>query len=251
MTISEYLKIVITDEKYIEWINDSFDEKIIHDMSFCDEELLLDVITKFHNTEIRDDFWNTILDYLSPKSLTQPVFDYLIKYEIGIVALAHMDLDDSKLKILSKYAEEALFTLAKPYYTNDNYSVDDFINLINNYNNDMLFEQLIFEKPSDSRKENALIYFYYNKEQHIEKINKIIMANKLKIENNLDEIEKAYKLEDFYFNLAISDNLFTPYCILEEMSEITGIKFASKIRMNSRKTIKIKAILEDVSDSKI
>lgn len=255
MNIVEYLKCVIKDDKYIEWINEvdkdnivTFHNKVPIEQTFVDEELLLEVASKMHEKEeeLEEEFWETILSYLSPESISQSVFDYLIKNHLGIISLSHIpELDDKKLEVLTEYEcrDEAVFFLGKKHYTNDKYSAKDFCKLLKKYANEWVLDQLLLYTPNDPKKEHILYYFYCGKEEQDEYSKSEIKAKKLRITDNLEEIRSAYTLNDPTLNLAIANNLFTPDDILEELTKISGIKCASEIRKNSRETKKIKNLL--------
>ena len=243
MNLLEYLKCVLLDNQYLKWIaDDSYYDKVLPEVLFVDELLLHEIISKFHQSDERNALWEAILSYLSPESISQSVFEYLMKNKIGIIALGHKDLDDKKLDTLANHVEEALFTLAKRFYKRDSYSCTDFCSFLKKHDHDMLLEQLLFETPNDPKKELILYYFYYRRDQS--RITRLIKAKKLRITESTEEIENAYKLKDYLLNLAISSNLFTPDEILEELAKISEMKYASKIRSNIKETLKFKKILK-------
>ncbi|MDR2527433.1 MAG: hypothetical protein LBD04_00225 [Synergistaceae bacterium] len=241
MNLTEYLMWVLNDDQ---WITEDACDLAADDDSYVDEQLLLDIMSKLHERKERDRFWENLLDYLPPKSISQNVFDYLLKNKIGLTSLAHMNLDDNKLKKLTIYADEALYTLAQRYYGKKEYSVADFAGFLCKYNDDALVEQLGFIKPDNPEKEHILFYFYSKDEKHQSEINKLIESKYLEITDDYSKIQTAWKSNEPIYNLALSKNIFTSVDILEALTNISGVKNASCIRRNSRETLSLKKYLD-------
>lgn len=252
MKLAEYLKQIVSDDQWVYENN--------CDLSACgitpdivDEKLLLKVASKLHKQKERESFWNNLLDYLSEKSLTRNVFDYLLRNKIALVSLAHKRLDDEKLKKLIPYAEEALFTLAKRYYGQSEYypsdfddetkySSEDFAGFLCEYYYDALLEQLSSLKPDDPEKEQILFYFYSKK--HRPDVEKLIELRCLEITNDPVMIQSAYERNDPLRFLALSKNMFVAADMLESLGNVSDIENTSCIRNNARKTLSIKKYLD-------
>jgi hypothetical protein len=241
MNLTEYLMRLLNDDR---WITEDVRDLSADDDSYVDEQLLLDIMSKLHEQKERDRFWENLLDYLPPKSISQNVFDYLLKNKIGLILLAHMNLDDNKLKKLLIYADEALYTLAKRYYGKKEYSAADFADFLCKYNDDALVEQLGFIKPDNPEKEHILFYFYSQDEKHQSEINKLIESKYLEITDDYLKIQTAWGNNEPLYNLALSKNIFTSVDILEALTNISGVKNASCIRRNSRETLSLKKYLD-------
>ena len=242
INVTEYLTRVLNDDR---WIAEDVCDIEADDGRDVEEKLLLDVISKLHGRKERDLFWEDLLWlHLPQKALSGKVFRYLLKNEIGLIALAHMDLEDKKLEKLIPYAEEALFTLAKRYYGKSEYSVADFAGFLCRYNADSLLAQLGFVKPDNPRKEQILYYFYSRDERHRAEIGKLIESKHLEITSDLSLIRTAYESGEPLYNLALSKNMFAPVEILKALADISGVKNASAIRSNSRETLSLKKCLD-------
>lgn len=241
INLIEYLTQVLNDDQ---WVYEETGAIMINDGLSLDNKLLLDIISKLHERKERDYFWENLLHYLPQQYLSQNVFDYLLENKIGLITLAHMDLDDKQLKKLVTYAEEALFTLAKRYYSKKEYSPANFAIFLYEYNNDVLLDQLRSLQPDDSIKEQILYYFYSKNEKQRSKINKLIESKCLEITNDSFAIERAYKCAESIYNVALSRNIFTPIDILDSLKNISGIENASIIRRNSRDTLVFKKYLD-------
>ncbi len=250
MDLTEYLQNVLKDEQYIEWVNDGLSDRLLPGKSNIDERLLDEIIFKLNSRKERDCFWESILDFLSPESFNS-VFEYLVDEDIAVCKMGHMDLEDDKLEILSGYVEEALFTLAKRIYKGKQYSVDEFCDLLKKHDTGVILDQLLLVIPNNDEKKKALYYFYSQKEEYGSKIIELINVEKLIVTENIDEIQKAFESKNYLFYLAISKNLFTPSDILEELSKIKGMKFASEIRTNSQNTKRIKDNFISINEYKI
>ena len=242
INLTEYLTRVLNDDQ---WIYEDACGIVAGDDSSVDDKLLLDIMSKLHERKERDPFWENLLDYLPQKSLSQNVFDYLLKNKIGLIRLAHMDLDDNKLKKLVMYAEEALFTLAKRYYGKKEYSVADFASFLCEYKNGTLLEQLGFIKPDNPKKGQILFYFYSKDKEYQSEIKKLIESKYLEITNDSSIIQVAYESNEPLYSLALSKNIFASIDILDALTNISGVENASYIRKNSRETLSLKKYIDN------
>ena len=74
-----------------------------------------------------------------------------------------------------------------------------------------------------------------------------LIADSISISSDYYEIKRAYDvyIDNFIILLAISKNVFSPDDVLNELLNIKNIKFAEKIRNNSRETLFIKKLFID------
>jgi len=241
------------EEKLIELIqsNDYVSEEKIDDIinnysekQYVSNDVINNLIYFFNGKRCEEYFWDNILLILDNSVVEDVLFDYLIKKKISLITLSHIVKDDDKLIGLGKYCEEALFTVFKHYYTMNIYTVYDFANLLNKYFFEGVAPQLFLSKTDNRIKQNYLYYFidkYDNCSIELkQQVADLIKAGMLEISNDEDEIKKAYNSNNYIFNLAVSKNIFTPIEILEELMIIKNIKYSSKIRENSKFTIKLK-----------
>ena len=227
-----------------QWIYEDACDVATGDDLHVDDKLLSDIASKLHERKERDLFWENLLDYLPTKSLSQNVFDYLLENKIALIRLAHMDLDDNKLKKLVIYAEEALFTLAKRYYGGKEYSVADFASFLCEYKNDELLWQLGYVRPDGREKEKVLFYFYFRDKKRQPEIDKLIKSRYFEITSDPSTIQSAYESNEPLYSLALSKNIFASVDILRALTNISGIKNASYIRRSSRETLLLKKYLD-------
>lgn len=237
MNIVEYLCSMEQSGNNALWAEEEFDKRGISEAMHVKETLLLSIIKIIDDKAYRDSFWETVIVYILPISITDDVFKYFFSNRIAYIQLAHMELTDKQLKALSEFQEEALFTLAKRTYVSSQYSVIDLYNLLTRKRNISLLEQLQLVTPSDIEKKSLLLYFFGKIDE--KRIEELIKTEYLKITNDVELIDEAFRSGNPLYWQAITKNYFTPSAILLELSTVKGVKNASEIRESSLETLKI------------
>lgn len=188
-------------------------------------------------------FWYDILDYLSISVIDSILFDYLFKNNLCLDKLAHFDLNNQHLKKLSVLYDEAFITLAIRYFKSDSYSNLDLIQLLVKCKYESVFEQLFLIEKNFTVKKMSIFYAIskncYLSDEFKNYANKIYYANVLLFSKDEKMLTDAFEQKDSAYMLSLSKNLYTPKKILNELSNISGIKYASQIRNNSKETLKI------------
>ena len=247
MLITEYFNRIVEDNHCIEWIyNDDFVTSLTFEKDILTQEIFEKVISAVDVSKDKICFWETILPYLSEKVMYDSCFHYFVANQIGLIILAHMPLDNQKLKILSKYVQEALFTLMKRYYTLDEYSEKIFCEELNRYLDDDLLEQLLLLKPSSEMKEAILLFSYEksNSSNVVRKVQKIQHSKIVKVSSDIQLLTEAFLSGDDLDYLSLSCNLHTPLNILEQLAHVKNVKNSSYIRKNSLQTMQIKKMID-------
>lgn len=196
----------------------------------------------FAHSDREDDFWNTILLYVPESLLTDELLGYLINNKVALTALGHKKLKEKWLKKLSKHVPEAALTLADEY-SSDHCSPEQFRSFLeeNAANADVMLYLLSICRLDEVKRK--LAYFYisrYGEPTVAETARQYTYAWYLSITDRVPDIYEAMKKGDPLYLTAISSNLNTPNEILENLSQIKGVKNSSAIRQNSRQTLKWK-----------
>ncbi len=197
--------------------------------------------------EKKDDMWDIILDYVDERIVDDRIFNYLYDNNISLDSLSHLNLEDKFLLKLSDRYDEAFVTLAKRYYNESKYSVLDFLNLLKKCKFENTFMTL-FSNEQGITPKGLIIHEVIRKSKLYSKelkdiSERVFFAKQLFCTDNIELILSAASLKDYILLVSISQNINTPVCILNELSNISKIKFASIIRQNSLATLKIKKTL--------
>lgn len=207
-----------------------------------DDPMLLYSLIKFMDGRSeRDEFWDCIIFFVSPKVIDDTVFAYFLKNNISLLKLAHMQLKNKQLEKLSETYDEASLTLANRLYCLEKYSISEFKSFIINCDNESTMYYLLNLGVLDRERFKLIIETIKNKaffSSHLKfYAQEIEMAIILEITDDVTLIRKMYKTNNYKYLLSISKNTKTPQDILMDLSGIAGIKFASKIRSNSLNTM--------------
>lgn len=188
--------------------------------------------------------WESTTEFLDTQIIDEYLFDYLYKNRICLEKLAHMKLSDRHLKKLSADYDEALITLAVRYFTSDDYSVAELINLLKDCKYDSVFEMLYFVSDSLTEKSTAVNYAVsknkYLTSDEKEHLHKLYRSKMLLFSDDEEVLTNAFEENEPVYMLSLSKNINTPEDILNKLINISGIKYASQIRSNSRKILKYK-----------
>lgn len=185
--------------------------------------------------------------------LTDNVIEFLIKYDIGLSYLAHLPLSDNNLiKIYltnRQVCEEAAFTLIDRVLKN-NITIQDFNNIFSQCCNESvseyLFGSILLKQDFNELLQNKIFdAIHYIKRLYLSNENIYITAVvfeiflKLRQTSDIEFITKYYNLNNYIYNIAISQNDNTPVDIINELWVLKNMKYSKIIRSNAEK-IRIK-----------
>lgn len=218
-------------------------------------ELQKELMIRLSTNKFEEEVWDKLLSILSPDDLTEEVLNYLIKNNISILTLCHMQLQDKWLVKLLAYDDAPLYTLAKRYYLSDKYSPHEFIQFYNQYlysNHDISVYLLDLYRSADKRR--LLIFLCSNNKEfeYKERLQWHIISDQVRVLTDNSAIASVYKE---YPNVGIilneiANNCFSAEEILKELSSVKGVEFAREIRKDSLITLGIKRITEQNTYSK-
>lgn len=190
------------------------------------------------------DWENTIDHSLNAEIIDRYLFDYFYKNDICLERLAHMELSDKHLKKLSADYEEAFITLAVRYFVSDDYSVSELMKLLKDCRFKSVFEKLYFISDNLTEKTTAVNYAVsrnkYLTSEDKDCLHKLYYSKILLFSDDEKALISAFEENEPVYMLSLSRNINTPEYILNKLVNISRIKYASKIRNNSRETLKYK-----------
>ena len=191
-----------------------------------------------------DEYWENIIDCSETEFIDEYLFEYLYKNNICLEKLAHLQLNDKHLKKLSADYEEAFITLAVRYFVSENYSILEFIQLLKECKYKSVFEILYFITDNLTEK-LTVVNHIISENRHLStefKVysNKLYRSKLLMFSDKEKILTDAFEENEPEYMLSLSKNINTPEYILNKLTSISGIKYASKIRNNSRKTLEYK-----------
>jgi len=109
--------------------------------------------------EFEEEFWSDLLS-ASPTPPPLPVVRDLIARDIEVVLIGHFLLPDSILWDLAERVDESLLTLGKRRYINDEFSADQFEEVLYAFpTHHWLLKSLTYEEPSDNEKVARLVSY--------------------------------------------------------------------------------------------
>jgi hypothetical protein len=215
---------------------EKIEQTLPHD-TIDDPILLYDLIKFMDDRSERDEFWDCIIFFVSPKAIDDKCFAYFLKNNISLLKLAHMQLKNKQLERLSETYDEASLTLANRLYCLEKYSISEFKAFIINCDNESTMYYLLNLGELNKEKFKLIIETINNKAVFSSQLKlyakEIEMTVILENTNDVALIRNMYKTNNARYLLSISKNTNTPQDILMILSKISGIKFASKIRSNS------------------
>lgn len=214
-----------------------------------DSDILYGLVTSFVEYENKEDIWDIILDYVDEGIVDDRIFNYLYDNNISLNALSHLNLDDKFLLKLSDRFDEAFATLAKRYYNESKYSVLDFFILLTKCKFENIFMTLFCNEQGITPKGLIIHEVIRRNELYSKELKeiseRIYFAKQLFCTDNIDIILSAASSNDYILLVSISQNIYTPVYVLNELSNMSKIKYASMIRQNSLATLKIKKHLSE------
>lgn len=246
LDIYDWLRFVETCSFYQlkELVNEDFylDEYIKDiEIKHIDQKLLLVIKEKLQNSIIEHIFWQKSLHYIHVESLNNSLLDYFISNNIAIHVLGHMQLSSNYLDTLANTVDEAVITLGKRYFIENEYSLKEFEDFVKKHNNNYwLWSTLLNLNDTNNIKNKILIRLLFLCTSFDELKNNYIEENKekvLKKTKKIEIIENAYKKRNPIFLKAIAINPITPLYIINELVKIKEIKYANQIRSLALKNL--------------
>lgn len=218
-------------------------EKNIEKIS--DLDLIKKLIIRLNDEQDRADVWDTLLlRYIDVSIFDDYCFNYFWENDICLNTLAHLDLQDKYLKMLLRDYDEAYIFLARRYYHYDRYSVYDFVDLISKCRYESVFYDLLFYEKNINPKSNMIHKVIQNNKHLSQELksfsHRIYEAKILFCTDDIEMIIAYYEKNDYIYMAAISQNVSTPEDILRDLMQVSNIKFAARIRENSKETLRIK-----------
>lgn len=241
--------ILSSDKDIATGIIEMCDDLNINEMISLSSQLQNELRTRLSMHKLEETVWDRLLTIMSPNEMSEDVLDYLIQNRISLPTLCHVQLQDKWLMKLIAYDEAPLYMLAKRYYLSDQYSILDFLQFYYRYlwhRNDISLHLLDIYRKNGKRR---LLIFLCSKNknfEHKESLRWHQVADQIQGLTNSADITSIYKEhKNVGIVLAeIATNYFTSDEILLELSSVKGIPYASEIRKNSERTLKMKRIVE-------
>lgn len=206
------------------------------------KSLTIDEIVDVYNTNRKTDFdWDEYINSIEFSTASDDVFDFILSHNMGLVALSHKNIPNKWLIKLARLGfDEALFQLGKKLSCGSDDDCLTFAGFINEFSGNYdLFVQLL--EFHDLNREIRNIMLYYGRNSMNNEVRRYVQAyidaEIASITTNQTVIISAYNSGEYHSLLAISQNLFTPNWILEELLLLADVKFAKKIRSYSRSTL--------------
>lgn len=213
----------------------SIDAKYIDSFIESDSELILN-----------EEFWCSILDVITVESLSEKTINFLYKHEIAVIRMSHKNLPDKWLVKYSIYDDEPLYKLADRYMKeSDDKSFAEFV-VKYALNSESLFAYLAKYVTYSSKWEVLTFLGMQSENCNIRTFAKdCVDIFEIGISVDAEQIRSAYDehKRDPEWLLSIAANPNTPLDILKDLSGISQIQLAKKIRISANETIKLKQIL--------
>ncbi|MDE6665883.1 MAG: hypothetical protein K2K14_06830 [Ruminococcus sp.] len=220
---------------------DTYEEMIRDKINRITEENEISELISLLDKSAEYDSWDYIIKNLDAEFIDEYLFDYLYKNNICLETLAHMKLNDKHLKKLSADYEEAFITLAIRYFVSDDYSVSELINLLKECKQESVFENLYSLSDGLTEKITAVNYVIseskYLSDDFKAYSDKLYYSKVLMFSNDKNMLIHAFEENEPEYMLSLSKNINTPEYLLNKLTGISKIKYASKIRNNSRETL--------------
>lgn len=220
---------------------DTYEEMIRDKINRITEENEISELISLLDKSAEYDRWDYIIKNLDVEIIDKYLFDYLYKNNICLETLAHMKLNDKHLKKLSADYEEAFITLAIRYFVSDYYSVSELINLLKECKQESVFENLYSLSDGLTEKITAVNYVIseskYLSDDFKAYSDKLYYSKVLMFSNDKNMLIHAFEENEPEYMLSLSKNINTPEYLLNKLTGISKIKYASKIRNNSRETL--------------
>lgn len=227
---------ISTIKSSVEICNDVFiDPKYIDSFIDSGSELILN-----------EEFWSSVLGVITAESLSEKTINFLYKHEISVISMCHKNLPEKWMIKYSEFDDEPLYKLADRYMQESD--DESFAKYVMKYavNSEPIYEYLAKYVPYSS-KWKTLIYLG----MHCENYKIRIFAKdcfdifQIGISVDAEQIRSAFEehKEDPEWLLSIATNPNTPSDILKDLSSISQIRLAKKIRIAANETINLKQTL--------
>lgn len=211
-----------------------------------DKETLKKMIDCWKENIEYDIYFGQLLDYINIQSFSMDIIEYMIDKNVGIEKVSHMQLNDNIMMKLVSINEDANMLLARKFYTNDNYTEEDFIKFFYDNYSDKVYEYLCILNGKSFYKEEIIDYIAKNK-SHNQLILKIAQerakARELRYEVNNDILIRYVDKKNYIYNLQIAENIFASEQILEELKNLKGMKYCKEIKKKAIYTLKKKNMI--------
>ncbi|MDE6591925.1 MAG: hypothetical protein K2K57_02535 [Oscillospiraceae bacterium] len=208
-----------------------------------DTRLIHKLTERLDSEDNKEELWEKLLLHIDMSAFDDRCFNYFYENDLCLCTLVHMVMEDKYLKKLAHVYDEAYIRLAKRYYGNYKYSVSDFAGLLKGCKFESVFENLFtFEKYISPKgivlhkviEENPLL------SPELKDISRrIYKAKMLMCTDDMHMIEEYFNKNDYIYMAAISRNPFAPKDILNALTQVSNVKYASHIREQSRETLKL------------
>lgn len=240
-------------KKVLDWFNspcfDNADlENVMVTAQNCDQItvdalLLNNVILAMDHNFLKEDFWESLIPHLSSGSFDDRSLSYFYQNQLASIPLCHKQLSDKWLIKYSAFDDEPLFTLADRYRHED-CSKSKFVHFIEAYVVERinLYEYMVGTYPYGEKWKLVIAWGAKSCNSAIRKIaNDHLACFILSNTHDTEKIKEAYENHktDGMWLLSIAENPVTPLNILQEMTSVSGIKFAQRIRNISSEMIKL------------
>jgi hypothetical protein len=245
---------VIDINKYITEYEKFYNKDIeINYDFFCDNTImLLENLTNKQIDEILYYTWERIIQTIPNGYLTPNIIEYLLEHEIAFDILCYKDLTDEQLiKIYNKNkCIDALIILGKKLLSNDEYTVLELCQFINENNNDLLYDILLkymiilFVRKEDKKnlyKKCINAVDVIIKQTKNDKINEfgfeICSFLSAYNEKNIDIIEDLSTKNNSLMLLALSLNPYVPDFVLEKLLFVKKFKYSKIIKSTAKERL--------------
>lgn len=215
---------------------------VCHDI-FIDSKYIDSFVESDSEMILNEEFWCSILGVIAAESLSEKTINFLYKHEIAVISMCHKNLPDEWLIKYSVYDDEPLYKLADRYMKES----DDksFAKFVVKYalNSESLFGYLV-KYVTYSSKWKALTFLGMQSENYnIRTFAKdCVDIFQIGISVDAEQIRSAYEMhkKDPDWLLSIAKNPNTSLDILKDLSSISHIQLAKRIRMAANETISLK-----------
>jgi len=170
--------------------------------------------------------------------------NHLINNHIAIQTLGHLPLSDKFLLKIAYQVDEAVITLGKRYFIDENYSSYDFVELLRKFkDNEWLWRVLINMDYTSNEKRRILLKSLFSL-TNFEELKRLVIEQSIEKHltktKSIKQINKYYKSNNCRFLRAIAENPVTPSYILNELRNIKNAKYANQIRTLANKNLSMR-----------
>lgn len=179
------------------------------------------------------------------EEIGKELFEYLLKNNIAIITLGHLNFEDDRLIQLAPQVEEARFTLLRRAYLQPEYSVEKFHEYLYRIiipKEDESILSFLLELEGNKEKKKELIKYckQYGDEKILMEAESVTISMEILESTDPEMIKKCYEKnsENPYILEAIAKNCYTPCEVLQNLKSVRNIKNASYIRKMAGETLK-------------